>query len=110
MFSVVSVVNDAGMAENRLLRGLTRQSVCHELILVDNSDHRFPGASSALNWGARRAKGDWIVFLHQDVELLAEDWLASAEEMLNRLPSAGWSGVVGRTKTGRWRGILRIVP
>jgi hypothetical protein len=106
MLSLVSVVNDQVKAQARLVAGLTRQSAPHQLVMVDNRDGRFAGAAAALNWGAAQAKGEWIVFLHQDVELLSSEWLVRAEVHLDRLPSPGWCGVAGRTASGRWRGIL----
>jgi hypothetical protein len=107
MLSLVSVVNDPIKMEARLLAGLRRQNAPHQLIVVDNQDRRFPGASTALNWGARQAVGNWIVFLHQDVELLGADWLERTENWLSNLDRKGWHGVVGRNACGRWRGLLR---
>lgn len=107
MFSLVSVVNDPAKMQARLRAGLERQTAPHQLILVDNQDRRFAGAAAALNWGARQAEGDWIIFLHQDVELLASDWLNRAEQYLSEVDANGWHGVVGRTHQGRWRGLLR---
>jgi glycosyltransferase involved in cell wall biosynthesis len=107
MLSVVSVVNDPAKASARLRAGLARQTAAHELIVVDNQDNSFTGAAEALNRGARQARGEWIAFLHQDVELLTPDWLVRAEAMLNGLAPEGWCGVAGRTAAGRWRGLLR---
>jgi hypothetical protein len=107
MLSVVSVVNDPAKAGARLRAGLGRQTAEHELIAVDNRDGRFAGAAAALNHGAAAARGQWIAFMHQDVELLTTDWLATAEAMLNDLHVEGWCGIAGRTAAGRWRGVLR---
>jgi hypothetical protein len=107
MLSLISVVNDPVKAQARLLTGLARQDGVHQFVEVDNRDGRFTGAAAALNWGATQAKGEWLVFLHQDVELLSPEWLSRAEAHLNRLPAVGWCGVAGRTAAGRWRGILR---
>ncbi len=40
-----------------------------ELVLLDNREKRFVSASSALNYGAEQAKGEVVVFMHQDVYL-----------------------------------------
>ena len=107
MLSLVSVFNDDAKVQARLVAGLKRQDTPHQLVLVDNRDGRFRSAAAALNWGARQAVGDWVVFLHQDVELLAEDWLRRTELWLR--PGSGpqpvWHGVVGRNARGRWRGL-----
>jgi hypothetical protein len=41
------------------------------------------------------------------VELLGDDWLEQAESLLQRVDPNGWHGIVGRTRQGRWRGLLR---
>jgi hypothetical protein len=108
MISVVCVFNDAEVLERRLLPRLGSQSSEHELVAVDNRGSRFSSAAQALNWGARRAHGNWLLFVHQDVELLSEDWLAHAERMMEHMPGpAGWFGVAGATADGRLVGILR---
>jgi Glycosyl transferase family 2 len=107
MFSLVSVYNNPAKLEARLRAGLARQQVPHQLICVDNRAGRFSGAAAALNEGARQAEGEWIIFLHQDVELLGHDWLARADRHLAGMGPEGWHGVVGRTASGRWRGLIR---
>lgn len=107
MLSVVSVFNDPAKLEQRLRAGLDRQTRGHEFLPVDNREGRFPGAAAALNHGAAAAKGEWVMFVHQDVELLGGDWLERAEGFLAHTDPAGWAGVVGRTDRGRWRGMIR---
>ncbi|MCA1594050.1 MAG: glycosyltransferase family 2 protein [Acidobacteria bacterium] len=108
MISVVCVFNDGEVLERRLLASLRAQTAAHELVTVDNRESEFDGAAKALNWGARRAHGDWVVFAHQDVELLSTDWLARAEEILRQTGAEGWAGVAGCALDGRQvGGILR---
>lgn len=107
MFSVVAVFNDPDVLERRLKAGLARQRSAYQLIAVDNTGHRFPSAAAALNHGAQQAEHPWILFVHQDVELIEADWLDRAEGYLASVDPNGWHGLVGRTKTGRWRGIIR---
>lgn len=106
MISVVCVYNDAQVLEARLLNGLRRQTARHDIVTVDNRGGRFRHAAEALNWGAGRTTGDWIMFTHQDVELLSPDWLTEAERMLAKLRRPGWTGVAGMTKRGAFRGLL----
>src|SRR6516164_1171797 len=91
MLSLVSVYNNAAKLEARLQASLARQNRAHQLICVDNRSGRFGGAAAALNHGAAQAKGDWIVFLHQDVELLGNDWL----EWDASIPTAGTASSAG---------------
>ena len=107
MISIVCVFNDAEMLESRLLRSLASQTARHEIITVDNRSSRFENAATALNWGARRAQGEWIIFAHQDVVFLSDDWLSRAENLLNQHASSGWYGVAGLSSSGLLQGILR---
>jgi hypothetical protein len=96
MISVVCVYNDMGIYNEYLLSSIQRQNGDHELIAMDNRDGYFKSAAQALNDGGRRAKGDYIMFVHQDVQLKRDDWLNRAEEMLKSLGGFGIAGVAGR--------------
>lgn len=106
MISIVCVYNDAEVLAARLLRSLGSQTSAPEIITVDNRDSRFHSASAALNWGAARAAGNWLLFAHQDVTLLADDWLARGERMLEDHEFKGWCGIAGSDALGRFRGML----
>lgn len=106
MISIVCVYNDAGVLERRLLGSLSAQAGRHEVVPVDNRASRFKSAAAALNWGAAQAAGDWLLFAHQDVALLADDWLARAEALLEEHSPRGWCGVAGTDASGRFRGML----
>lgn len=106
MISIVCVFNDSGVLEERLLKSLATQTVPHEIITVDNRDSRFGSASEALNWGAAQARGDWLLFAHQDVALRSPGWLSKAESLLEEHGVSGWAGVAGRTRGGEFRGFL----
>lgn len=58
-----------------LLASLNRQDTAFEMVAVDNTGRKFSCAADALNWGAQRAAGDILVFLHQDVRFLRPDSL-----------------------------------
>lgn len=47
-----------------------------ELILLNNRELGMDRASRVLNEGARRARGEILLFVHQDVELLGTDFLS----------------------------------
>jgi Glycosyltransferase like family len=107
MISVVCVYNDAKALEERLLSSLSAQNTEHEILTVDNRDSVFHNAATALNWGASQAKGQLVVFAHQDVSLLSVDWLLRAETIFRQCSPAGWMGVAGSTDRGELRGFLR---
>jgi hypothetical protein len=106
MLSIICVFNDIAVLKNRLLSGLALQNAPHEVITVDNIAGRFDRAATALNWGAARAHGESLVFVHQDVQVLAPDWLSRAETFLQSSALDGWSGIAGFTRSGKFRGVL----
>ena len=62
---------------NQLLVSVENQDISVECIGIDNTEGVFSSAASALNFGAERAKGDVLVFLHQDIRFLKSDALRS---------------------------------
>ena len=107
MISFVSVFNNEVKLNERLRASLARQQGAHQFVAIDNRGGRFGSASQALNHGAQEAVGDWIIFLHQDIELLGNNWIERAESYLALADPNGWHGVVGRDTTGVWQGLLR---
>ena len=41
-------------------------------------------------------KGKYVMFVHQDIDLLTDSWLKSAEDMLDSIPNLGIAGVAGK--------------
>jgi hypothetical protein len=60
----------------------------------------------ALNDGGRKARGEWILFAHQDIMFLSPSWLQRAEAILATSDARGWVGVAGVTEEGFMRGCL----
>ncbi|MBU2575181.1 MAG: glycosyltransferase family protein [Elusimicrobia bacterium] len=99
VFSIICVYNDEGILNNWLLAGLKDQTRGFELIKVDNTGGAFKSAAEALNYGAKNAKGEYLMFIHQDVRLISEDWPARAEKFLRDMRDLGVAGVAGMVKT-----------
>lgn len=96
MLSAVCVYNNQKTLNEYLLRSLETQTSKYELILVDNTRGRYRSAAEALNWGGKRAKGKYVMFVHQDVDLCSNSWLEEAEKILDSLPDLGIAGVAGK--------------
>jgi hypothetical protein len=96
MISIVSVYNDESVLEKYLLNSLEIQNIDFELILLDNSNDKFNSAAEALNYGGNKAKGDYLMFIHQDFDLISASWLEDAERTLDKLENVGIAGVAGR--------------
>ena len=95
MFSVICVYNSKQILAEYLLKSLQQQDAEYELIQIDNTQGQFDSAAKALNWGAKGAKGRYLMFVHQDVQLSSVSWLRDAEQMMNEIPDLGAAGAVG---------------
>lgn len=101
MISIVCVYNNDKILKNNLLKGLENQTVEFELITVDNTRNRFKSAAEALNYGGGKAKGKYIMFVHQDVELPSNSSLGNVEKILEEVSDLGIAGVAGMSEKGR---------
>lgn len=79
MISIVCVYNDEKILNDFLLKSLKAQTVEYELIKIDNTQNRFKSAAEALNYGGKKAKGEYIMLVHQDVDLSSDTWLKNEE-------------------------------
>ena len=97
MISVICAWNNKDLLEKMLLSSLKKQSYHDwELIAINAKEEHLFSASATLNLGAERAKGDILLFAHQDIEFLKEDALERLNEYCNNYEfSVG--GVAGRT-------------
>ena len=66
----------------------------YELCVIDNSHNEY-NIFTAYNEGVRRAKGDILCFMHEDILFRSEKWGCVLEESYNRNPQVGCIGVVG---------------
>ena len=69
-------------------------SAVHEYIRVDNRNAA-TGICSVYNRGARQARGDILVFVHEDVFFMEQGWGGVLERKFSADPSVGLVGVAG---------------
>jgi len=100
MISIVCACKNAAILNDWLLKSLKAQTIEYEMITIDSARQGFQSAAQALNFGGNQAKGKYIMFVHQDVNLLSNTWLKDAEEMLDTIPNLGIAGVVGSVEEG----------
>ena len=67
MIPAVCVSSNEQSSDNVLVKSLENQTVGFELIALDNREGRYRSAAEALNYGGEQAKGDYIMFVHQDM-------------------------------------------
>ena len=100
MISIICAFNDEQLLEACLLRTLKDQRTDYETIALNNTDSRFKSAAAALNWGGTQAAGDYLMFVHQDVDLCSDSFFDGLEALLNSLPDLGVAGVAGLSERG----------
>lgn len=99
MITVICVHNNREILEDKLLKSLKQQNTEYELILVDNSHGKYKSAAEALNYGARKARNEVLMFVHQDVDLNYQNCLNDIEVMVGDLDDLGVAGVAGYLET-----------
>lgn len=101
MISIVTVYNNEKILKDYLLKSLRYQTVKFELIKINNTKNTFKSAAQALNYGGKKANNNYIIFVHQDVDLSSNSWLENAEEILDSIPDLGIAGVAGMSEEGK---------
>lgn len=92
------VYNDPEVLDRCLARSISAGSASApqtQFIAVDNRGKLFPSAGAALNHGARQARNDVVVFVHQDVVLHSLVALEEAAGVLVAEPGIGIAGAIG---------------
>jgi hypothetical protein len=97
MISVICVYNDRQRLESCLLETLKEQTEPYELVLLDNRSGKYPSASCALNEGGRRAGGDVLLFVHQDMRLESPEVLSRLSAHFDSLGTNVVLGVAGKS-------------
>lgn len=65
--SIICVYNDVFKLNSQLLASIDTVNHKYEMILIDNNKMHFTSAASALNYGASKASGEILIFVHQDI-------------------------------------------
>lgn len=107
MISVICVYNKKEIAENFLKNSIKQQKNCeYELIFIDNRKQIYINASDAINVGINRAKGDIIIWCHQDITLEDNQTFYKIEEYLHKNKECGILGVAGTKKENKRKKIV----
>lgn len=93
-FEVVLVDNGSSIETVERLRALEGSHLAGQLKLRCVFNDHNPGVATGRNQGASLASGDCLLFLDNDVEIVATDWLQRLLQVYTAFPKAG---VVGGT-------------
>ena len=101
LISIICVYNRKDQFENQLLKTVKEQRAEIEIISIDNSSNTFSSAAAALNYGAENAKGDVLVFVHQDIAFKEANELSEFATVIEKLEVGtiiGAAGVIEKQK------------
>ena len=90
--------NNEEILNDYLLKSLKNQTTNYELILIDNTQKKFKSAAEAFNQEGKKAKGKYIIFTHQDIDLSSNIFLNNLEIILDSISNLGIAGVAGKSK------------
>lgn len=74
--SLITVYNNINLLQQMVESASMQENVTIDYVLIDNRTNQFASAAAALNYGAKKAKGEVLVFLHQDIEFLEKSALS----------------------------------
>ena len=99
-FSVICVYNNRQKLNDYLITSLNQQDFPFESFMIDNTANNIESAARILNETARKARYEYLIFVHQDVTLYSHTWLADAYKDLGTLQHLGSAGVAGKNENG----------
>lgn len=94
-FSVICATNNEEILNSYLLPSLENQDFKnYELILLDAKKLGMHSAAEVLNYGASIAKGEYFIFVHQDIKILFKNGLSNLKNYCDN-NNFGILGVAG---------------
>lgn len=100
MISIMCCYNDEKCLNSMLIPSLNNQNCEYELILINNNEKQYKSAAEAYNNEIVSAKGDIIIFSHQDVIIDDSEFLNEVEKIFQQTPEIilGLAGIKNNGK------------
>lgn len=96
MISIICICNNRKVYNRYLAKSLATQRACsYELLRIDNQGNRYKSAINAFNSVVKEAKGDYLMFVHQDIALEDDYFLNKVETYFKQHPQTGIAGIAG---------------
>lgn len=96
--SILCIFNDRKSLDTLLVPSLEKQSVPFQLLLLDNTEERYPSAVKAFNNVLPTTKRDYLVFIHQDFSFDSPTFLEDCLKLIDQIPDLGIAGIAGKKK------------
>lgn len=111
MISIICICNNRRMYNNYLLPSLAKQRNCnYEIIRIDNEKNEFSSAIAAFNSVIKEAKGEHLMFIHQDVALEDDLFLSKVQTYMDTYNNVGIAGVAGAKEKTIYSNIYHSLP
>ena len=95
--SIICCYNKPKILEEMLIKSINSQHFEGEieLVAIDNSQNRFSSNAEALNYGARKSSGEYLIFAHQDIEIFCPHQFSKIVKYLDDLKPCiiGFAGI-----------------
>lgn len=96
MISIICACDNKELIDNMLIPSIKKQTYTdYEIIIVDAKKEGLIGAAQTLNYGASLAKGEILMFCHQDIEFIYDDAFNQIVNYCNNY-DFGIAGVAGK--------------
>ena len=109
-FSIICAFNNQQKLNQFLIKSLQNQDFPFELITIDNTNNHYSCAAETLNNAVEKAYYQYLMFVHQDIELIKSDWLSNVARTLDSIPLFGAVGVAGKNIEGLFASVYHGTP
>lgn len=95
--AMISIIVCSANAEKtaHLINNIKTTISCpHEFIIVNNSVLKW-GICKAYNWGGKRAKGEYLCFVHEDISFETKEWGGKLVNFARSITNCGVIGFAG---------------
>lgn len=95
LISIITIVNKPLVYEEFKRSLAVQVDVNYELIKINNDHQQFSSARDAYNSAAKKAKGNFLLFVHPDIRFLNDRALSEVLKQLIAIPKLGIGGIAG---------------
>lgn len=100
MITLLCCYNDKDCLNNMLIPSINKQNRKIETIFIDNTKGKYKSAAEAYNREFEKAKGDILLFSHQDIIFEKEDFIEQIEKIFSEKTNS-MIGLAGIKKDGK---------
>lgn len=92
LISIICCYSRKEALQSMLQASIKNQSIEFETIFIDNTRNEFLSAANALNFGFKQSRGQYIIFVHQDISFEDPYFL---QKIINNIDLLGGNVIIG---------------